>query len=525
MTDSSAAPVAAPLADPGPPPPAPGGRSGAGDRFFSWVSGLGLARADGWIGGVCAGIAARLGIDPVIVRGVFVIAALFGLPVFLVYAAAWALLPDVLGRIHLRELLQRRFDPAMVGIGLMLLVGLFPVVPWFFAAALPFGFVLPGAWFDLTPWGVLSTLVFIALLGGVVFLIARASSRRAPMSGVSSAADPRMASAAPPTPGSPAAPMEDSGPLEPAADPAGVVGFAPPAPAGTAPLPPSADATGDELAAWRTQHEAWRAQDDAWRRQQHDAERAARDQARVERAAAGAAFAAEAAERRRIRRARNPRTSFGFVVLVIGAALVAGAVTALWHASLEPGETGTSVACGLLAAALLVGVAMIVAGAMRRRSGFLAFVAVAVLIAATITGAGNLTRGILFGGAYVNNIDTDITRFTQMWGHLNIDIAPTGEAPVPIVVDKRGGSTDIWVGQDVLLDLRVTGAADVEWARVDADTGEYLDQGTWRGKSDAAGERSVRERIDTREDAGSGTPQSVVLDQRGGAVYVTINEH
>jgi phage shock protein PspC (stress-responsive transcriptional regulator) len=532
MTDSpAAAPDAAPLADPGPPPPAPGGGPGPWDRFFSWVSGLGVARADGWIGGVCAGLAARLGIDPVIVRGVFVVAALFGLPMFLVYAVAWALLPDLLGRIHLRELLQRRFDPAMVGIGLMLLIGFFPVVPWFFAAALPFGYLLPGNWFDLTPWGVLSTFVFIALLGGVIFLIARASSRRAPTSGVSPLADPRMASAATSTPGSPAAPMDDSGLLGPAADPVGAAdfapyapaGYAPSAPAGTAPAPPPAAASSDEIAAWRAQHEAWKAQDAAWRRQQQDAERAARDQARAERAATGAAFAAEAAERRRVRRASNPRTSFGSVVLVVGAALVAGAVTSLWHAALEPGEGGISVAVGLFASALVVGVAMIVAGAVRRRSGFLAFVGVALLVAGTITGTVNLARGLVFGGAYVNNVDTSLTSFTQLWGHLNIDIAAIGEPAEPIVVDKRSGDTDIWVGQDVLLDLRVTGATRVDWIRLDGDSGEFIDQGTWRGTADAEGEPFVRERIDTR-DAGSGTTQSVVLDQQGGTVYVTINE-
>ena len=41
MTDSTAAPDAAPLADPGPPPPAPGGRAPSWDRFFAWLTDLG----------------------------------------------------------------------------------------------------------------------------------------------------------------------------------------------------------------------------------------------------------------------------------------------------------------------------------------------------------------------------------------------------------------------------------------------------------------------------------------------------
>ena len=51
------------------------------ERFLLWVAGLGVVRSDGWLGGVAAGIAARLRIDPLIVRGVLVVAALFGLPV------------------------------------------------------------------------------------------------------------------------------------------------------------------------------------------------------------------------------------------------------------------------------------------------------------------------------------------------------------------------------------------------------------------------------------------------------------
>ena len=65
-----------------PPPPAdpdapavggPGtGTPRGADRFLLWVAGLGVARSEGWLGGVAAGIAARLRIDPLIVRGVLV---------------------------------------------------------------------------------------------------------------------------------------------------------------------------------------------------------------------------------------------------------------------------------------------------------------------------------------------------------------------------------------------------------------------------------------------------------------------
>src|SRR5690606_24245804 len=99
------------------------------DRFFAWVAGLGVARSDGWIGGVAAGIASRLRIDPLIVRGVLVVTALFGLPMIFLYALAWALLPDPDGRIHLRELVRGRFEPAQLGILAGLLVGMLAVTP------------------------------------------------------------------------------------------------------------------------------------------------------------------------------------------------------------------------------------------------------------------------------------------------------------------------------------------------------------------------------------------------------------
>ena len=103
------------------------GLSGRGTRFFDWMRGLGLVREDGWIGGVCAAIANRLGIDPIIVRGIVVVAAILGAPALLLYAAAWALLPDRENRIHLQRLIEGDFEPAIVGIGAMALLSFLPM--------------------------------------------------------------------------------------------------------------------------------------------------------------------------------------------------------------------------------------------------------------------------------------------------------------------------------------------------------------------------------------------------------------
>jgi phage shock protein PspC (stress-responsive transcriptional regulator) len=514
----TAEPDASPLADPGPPPAPPSGRPAGWDRFFAWLTDLGVARGDGWVGGVCAGVATRLGIDPLIVRGVVVVAALFGLPMFIVYGIAWALLPDLTGRIHLRELVHRRFDPAMVGIGLMLFVGLFPVIPWFFATVLPFGFLVPG--FDWSPWSVFTTLIAVAVIGGAIFLIARAASHRT--IGVAPVPDP---GSAPSDPLHPSAP-HDSGvgaPVDPAEY--GSDAMSPTAVGSTLtppPLPPARGSADAEFDAWRAQHDAWKVQDDAWRRQQQDAERAARDEARRERTAASAAFAADAAERRRVRRASRPRTSVGFVFLSIGAALVIGALASLWFGSVEPGQIALAVAFGLFAAALVVAISMIVAGAVRRRSGFLAFVTVVLLFAGAATAFAPVTRGVTFADAYVNNLQP--TSFTQLSGSLTIDIANPGGRPDAIVIEKRSGDTFISVADGVILTLDVVSPQGLDWNAFSQATGEVSDSGSLAGMATDDGRRHVQREFDNRvpDATGSVTHQTVRLDQSAGTVFVTV---
>lgn len=83
---------------------------------------------------MCAGIAGRLHVDPLVIRGVFVVAALLGLPMLLVYAIAWALLPDAADRILLQQ--RGRFKPAIIGVVVVFVLGLIPVIPWLFGGLL-----------------------------------------------------------------------------------------------------------------------------------------------------------------------------------------------------------------------------------------------------------------------------------------------------------------------------------------------------------------------------------------------------
>ena len=200
------------------------------------MRGLGIARGDAWLGGVCGGLAARLRIDPIIVRGIFVVVALLGFPALLVYAIAWALLPDTDGRIHLRELFHGRYDQAMTGVFILAAVGLVPVVPWLRNVLLWPVWALTG----FAPWAwdggaagvsaldVLGFLLGVALIGGLVFLIVRsARADRSPWAAAQTAS-------APPVPGPPVAPHSGDGATSPsAATAAGATDSAGRAPAGS----------------------------------------------------------------------------------------------------------------------------------------------------------------------------------------------------------------------------------------------------------------------------------------------------
>ncbi|WP_334150681.1 PspC domain-containing protein [Microbacterium sp.] len=495
------------------------------ERFFLWVSGLGVARSDGWLGGVAAGIAARLRIDPLIVRGVLVIAALFGLPAIFLYAVAWALLPDADGRIHARDLLNRDYEPVQLGILAMAAIGLIPTAP------------LTGRLFGLgyESWSALSVfswIVGLILVGGLLFLIVRAASRT-PGASASSVSVAPTGSAAPDA----SAPLGGSGTAE-GADATPQAPFSAVAASGSHPYPeaspvpapeqsaadarpaaptplPSGTTDPAELAAWRAQHAAWRAQDQAWRRQQQDAERAAREQARRERQAVGATFAAEAAERRRVRRASKPRASFALVASVMGLALAVGAGVGL---------TGgpTSAALGLLCAALVLALGMIIAGLLRRRSGFLAFLT-------AITLAGGLTAGyvatfddLTFGWASVSNNESQHVQ--QPFGDLSITLTPHAGGPRPIVVDKGSGNTwiDLQPGVELQLDATV-GTGTVSWMRIEPDTGTVLDSGIWPlvGQNDGTQTASA---TTAAENTAVTTRQSVTIAQTSGDVFVTIYE-
>lgn len=126
-------------------------------NFFDWIRTLKIVRGqDRWLGGVASGIAHRLGIDPVIVRGIVVVSIIFfGIGLF-AYGVTWALLPEPDGRIHVQEVAKGRWSAGMTGAAIF--VGLAIVPAWRGLLFFSFG---TGGWF---PW----PLLWLAGIAGLI---------------------------------------------------------------------------------------------------------------------------------------------------------------------------------------------------------------------------------------------------------------------------------------------------------------------------------------------------------------------
>jgi phage shock protein PspC (stress-responsive transcriptional regulator) len=106
-------------------PPAGGAPATSQENFFDWIRNQGVRRGpDRWIGGVASGVAHRFGIDPLIVRGIFIVLAIFAGVGVLLYGIAWALLPEPDGRIHVQEAAAGRWSGGMTGALITTIIGL-----------------------------------------------------------------------------------------------------------------------------------------------------------------------------------------------------------------------------------------------------------------------------------------------------------------------------------------------------------------------------------------------------------------
>ena len=287
-----------------------------GERFFAWMRSLRLSREPGWLGGVAAGIGTRLGIDPLIVRGIIVVVAVLGGPALLVYAAAWLLLPDLDDKIHLEELLKGKFESPIAGIGVMVLLALLPVSQGFWFAG--------SSWWSGDYWvgGAGRAIWSLVLIGAATAFVIWIANR-----GRGATADRPTSSATRPMP----------------------------------PVPPTQNAPTEDFASWRAQQEAWRAENESFRKSEASAKTAAwHEEHRRINAENARLRAARAAERRLS--TPHPLSSF----VVIGVALIAGGITTL---TVRSGEIQvSSVVAGIAVALGILGLAIVVNGMRGKRS-------------------------------------------------------------------------------------------------------------------------------------------------------------
>ena len=416
----------APDASETPPAAAPGGDPGE-PRFFRWIRGLGLVRCSGWLGGVCAAIAERTRLDPILVRGVVVVLAVLGAPVVLVYAAAWLLLPDEKGAIHALTLARGRVEGAVVAIAALAIASFLPLTQgfWWVGAAY-WGEPDFAASAGRIGWTALLIAVGIVV---VVWLARRAARPEIPT--VPATTDDRPETVPHPAETGSDTPLDGVAALA-AAPAAGAPVAEPPA----APVHPAAGASDIELAAWKAQQEEWKRQRAAWSAQQRADDRARR-------AAAQAAWAeqreAQLAERRR----REPWVGGGVIGIVLGLALVAGAGVGLAVSLAVPGgAAGWS--AGFAAAGAVFGLGLAVAGLARRRAGALAAFAVLALVGAVVTVPLAADRQLVpWVGGY--GIDTTHSgRYARIGGSTFLDVGPIERRPAP-VVDIWQGSGDVYV--------------------------------------------------------------------------------
>ncbi|WP_250448254.1 PspC domain-containing protein, partial [Actinotalea sp. C106] len=122
---------------------------------------------DRWVGGVASGVALRLGIDALVVRGVLAVSVLLGGLGLVLYGLAWVLLPEQHdGRIHLQQLFRGDFDVAVLGALGVFIAGLSFPERWY-----------PGLWWwGGGGWGGLLWLLAVAVV--VVLVISSYRDRQ-----------------------------------------------------------------------------------------------------------------------------------------------------------------------------------------------------------------------------------------------------------------------------------------------------------------------------------------------------------
>lgn len=466
---------------------APHNAPGAFDRFFSWLRGLGIVRGDDrWFAGVAGGIAAKAGIDPLIVRGIFVVLAIVSGSGILLYLAGWLLLPDRGGRIHLEELFRGRASAgvivAAVTVGVLVII---PALIGLFAAVLGG----PGRWDVWDAWGVwgfstpgwigvvLTVLWWLFVTGLIIWGIVWLATGRKGGTGRGGAG------------------------TAPDAAPDAAPGAAPDPPPAAAPAPDPSTAPWSSGFAERSRAFADRAEETAsrigeqangWGEQLGDWGRQTREEARQWRE-----FGQE--------HHRSHRLGAAHVVITLALALLAAGGAALWALSLTADRDAVLTA-GLVSAVAVLALSMIVAGIRGRDSGwigFLSFVGVIALVFAPFsTVLPDRAQFVPFGGYAHGAADDDPdSALVMIGGSSTFDLTGLTPEAVPrdIEVWVLGGNVSVKlpdaVPAIVQADLVAGSVRDARSAEDRSQSGVFVSRSIASGIRGAADAEIVHVRV------------------------------
>ncbi|MBL5973862.1 MAG: PspC domain-containing protein [Candidatus Leucobacter sulfamidivorax] len=423
--------------------PAPRGGS---NQFFLWLRSIGIVRSgDRWFAGVAGGIAAKAGIDPLIVRGVFVVLAVLGGPGLLLYLAGWLLLPDASGRIHLEDIVRGRASTGVIVTAVILgVIFVVPLIMLVFSIAVPVAngwgwnswpiFGYPewlGTIFSIIWWAVLLPAAIVWL---VIWLVRRSSTTAA--SGGTAGADGAGATNA----GS----AEGGGSTETGRGFADTDGGSPGAFAGS---PGAADGSAAFAAASSESFgERMNRQANEWGRRANEKASEWGEQANEWGKKVGDETAAWS------RQYEATRLGAAQTVLTLAIALLAAGAAAVWAltsgallGSPVPGDGAGALFAAIVAAVAVLALSLIVAGARGRRTGwvgFLSFCGVVVLIFTAVIPWGS--RVHLFGSAEIAVTEHSPPGLVMIAGNATVDLSRIEE----------GQSFSLWmVGGNATIDL------------------------------------------------------------------------
>ncbi len=380
------------------PPPTPS----AVERFFDQLRTVDVRRAnDGrWVGGVCAGVATRLGVDPLLIRVLVIVLGFLGGFGIAAYLAAWVLLPDREGDI----VAERGVRDGEVGPLILLAIAVLALLgPW--AGVGNWG----GGWFA-------SVTVLVLTVGLVAWLVTRTRSSRAgeaPVGGPPPGAAAGAGTPAPPPPtwgAAPPAGRADAGPGAPA--PAAALPPTPSTPGAAAPPPPGGP-TGSGSPGRRPGPPP------------------------------------------RPARRPVPRAGLLAALVVAGLALAAGGTLTLLHAGL--GWSGNPQVVALAGALAVLGAATLAFGVAGLRSGLTGFLA-AVL--ALVTWAAFVTPSVDWRGGFGERVWRPTTTTSQTYelgvGDATLDLRDYPADPASaadLAVEVGAGQVTLRVPSDLTVEV------------------------------------------------------------------------